>query len=97
MTSEPGWPNTSNTLVALLLAGEPICERCLTSSSGGSAETTAARLAQLKQDVRMVSATGRCWSCRDVATVLCLAVPNRPELPLPDLQERHRDADRPRA
>jgi hypothetical protein len=56
MTSEPRWPNTSNTLVALLLAGEPICEYCPTSASGDGAESTRACLAQLKQDVPMVSA-----------------------------------------
>jgi hypothetical protein len=93
MTSEPR-SNTSNTLVALLLAGEPICEPCLTSASGGSAESIAARLAQLKLDVRMVSATGRCWICRAVATVLCRAVPSRTELSLPDLRRGHPDADR---
>jgi hypothetical protein len=84
----------NNTLVALLLAGEPVCERCLTDASGGSPERTAARLAQLEQDMRMVSSTGKCWRCRAVATVLCLVVPTRTKLPLPDLRQRHTEANR---
>lgn len=93
-TSKPRWPNTSNTLVALLLGGEPVCERCLTDASGGSEERTTARLGQLKQDVRIVSWTGTCSICRAVTTVLCVPMPTRTALPLPDPRQGHTDADR---
>jgi hypothetical protein len=96
-SSEPRWPNTSNTLVAFLLGGEPICERCLTDACGGNEEITTARLAQLKQDVRLVSETDTCWICRAVTIVLCVPVPTRTkrtELLGPDRRQEHTGADR---